>query len=236
MPNQAVNRPLIALAVTAMVAGQPAIAGTYVVENFAAPAIVNTYAHVGDGVVVDTTEAVPNPRRLYAVAFDGGQPFVNTVTSGGGALTFSSTGNAAAGVQFSVGVPGGTVDTTPYNYVHLHFLRLAEGLNLNAEFFTAYSPTGYYIDSAANSGAPANGGPFDVYIPINFQPGFDATAVNAFYLGIEGAGRGPGEQFALGGYSLTTSVPEPATWALLIAGFAAVGGVARRRRVAVVAA
>ena len=228
--------PLAAVVTAGLFAGQPALAGRYVIDDFSTPVPANTYAHVGSGVVVDTTEAVPNPRRLYAVSNDADESTVNTITSGGGALTFAATGGATPGIQFSVAPVGGIVDVSPYHFVDLHFLRLAEGLNLNAEFFTAFSPGGYYIDSAVNSGAPAGGGPFDVYIPINYQPYFDATRVRAFYLGIVGTNAAPGEQFALGSYSLTTGTPEPASWALLVTGFAVVGAAARRRRSITVAA
>jgi hypothetical protein len=60
--------------------------------------------------------------------------------------------------------------------------------------------------------------------------GFDNTDFGAFRLDING----PGNILPIGGGN-PGGVPEPATWAMLIFGFAGIGAVLRRRRSAGVA-
>jgi hypothetical protein len=66
---------------------------------------------------------------------------------------------------------------------------------------------------------------------------FTATSVSQVlsFLSI-GTPNGQPPVALLDGVSLTQAVPEPATWAMMIAGFGLVGGLARRRRAAVLAA
>lgn len=55
--------------------------------------------------------------------------------------------------------------------------------------------------------------------------GFNDSVVEPLYLG------GPPYRFGVAGvYSVIGQVPEPATWALMVLGFAAVGYAARRKQ------
>ncbi len=82
----------------------------------------------------------------------------------------------------------------------------------------------------ASPGAPAD------YFAIGRGTSFTVPAARTLYALINDSyypDNGPGTGYTL---TLSASVPEPATWALLIAGFALTGTAARRRRATAVAA
>jgi hypothetical protein len=73
--------------------------------------------------------------------------------------------------------------------------------------------------------------PFDMSQPWNPAPG---TGTSGFLRQVQNAGRGYDQAYDIRGsvtsVRITSAAPEPAAWALMIAGFGAAGAVLRRRR------
>ena len=87
--------------------------------------------------------------------------------------------------------------------------------------------------------AELNGQQFSFFpgpVPMNFDFGADVTAGTPLLLTIFGAAFDANGDFTTGSYSVgvVASVPEPATTALMLAGLASAGLLARRRKAATV--
>jgi hypothetical protein len=135
-----------------------------------------------------------------------------SITVGGTTVTDAGIGKAAPLLP--------TSDTLHIFGKNLAGIYLAEidGTVFNTQLKTLSDPsTSYYFWSPDNWGGNGFTASGKVQISTNL-PGGSSSEVF----------------FKLGDY--TSAVPEPATWAMLILGFGAVGAVARRRRVASVSA
>lgn len=105
---------------------------------------------------------------------------------------------------------------------------VAPGFSYDNLFYPGGSPQ-------AASDYPFSGGVFDIYGLVFTL--LDGNAVNLWSNGDFGGGATYGVGVTdgqsvldyVGGVSLTASVPEPATWALMIVGFGLVGAATRRR-------
>jgi hypothetical protein len=101
----------------------------------------------------------------------------------------------------------------------------------------SYDPAGYFINSSIvfltdNSGGNIQSGTFSLLLATGDSFGFFVQTTDGC------CGRGSlaisdlSRPYVFGGDISTGAVPEPESWALLIAGFGLVGAVMRRRRMA----
>ncbi len=198
----------------------------------AAPAAAVTYdPHV------DYTNAA-NPNGVYSYGFE------NVL---GGPLTLFTSGGAANGSPASWTSPG--VD----QYLGVY--------NLSSSILQHPGPAGQYSIlriTVASGGSYSVGGTFsngdnattDVHVLFNGVSAFDSAVSGSLtptFAFTQYFAAGSTIDFAVGnggnGYNndstllsaLVSSVPEPATWGLMIAGFGMVGFAARRRSAAVTA-
>ena len=221
----------------ALFAGLPTAvsAGTFVLDDFATPSPL-TAIDSPTGTVVANLQG-PYGRALVANAFvegavsyrAGNGEFVRRPTDGASGETIL----AYLGYGY-----GGFVSTDLSGY---HWLRLdfndvfgPTPLNLNVEFYTsevtADKPL-YYGDVGINwLYTPLQR---SAYLPLDgIAEKFRFDSVQGIGIFFDRSGFGV-DGFALDQIVLTTdgpSVPEPASWALMIAGFGVVGAAARQRR------
>lgn len=223
-----------AIAATFAAATAAQAAATFVIDDYTNPTVANIYAAAGVATVANATEPGPPVRSVFADSYINPLNGVTTVTSGSGLVTLASPPGARAEVLLGYGAFAGasqSVDTTPYNFIRLNFARATDELNLNVLFYSA-SPTGpnnYYLLSAINANPAAANNPFTVYIPISSLPGFNRADVNGFLLLIDRSGSSFGASWALDSFALTSNIPEPTAWALMIVGFGLTGAALRRR-------
>ncbi len=172
-----------------------------------------------------------NMRVIFAAAMTMllAAPAVATSYSGSGTWNFVNPFGAYAAsppISWSFTV-GSQINSTTFNLASFNFTAGSQSWTL-ADFASYYSqPTPIFVqDSVGNevffSGTNANGA--------------------VLFTGIRLVGTGPRNSFMVndpgsftvgytaGGTMTGLSVPEPASWAMLIAGFGLVGAVARRRR------
>jgi PEP-CTERM motif len=210
-----------------------ASAASLLIDDFANPGAPNTYSAAGVATIADTTEAGPPVRSVFADSYINPLDGVTTLTTGGGEVTLSSPMGARAEVLLGYGAFAGvseSIDTTPYNDIRLDFARATDALNLNVVFYSSTGPSIFYLLSGRNvSPAPGNA-PFTTYIPISSLAGFDRTNVDGIVLVVDRSGDSFGASWALKDFALTTGVPEPGSWALMIGGLGLAGVALRTRR------
>ena len=143
--------------------------------------------------------------------------------------------NAQLSFNFANDLQGtGSTSTNNPTNAHLYFASDSAGYYLNFEFFFVPSSNGITADSSAHMR--------DVKLVIDgqsFGDQYGAFNAGAFYdlqgTAIDGWGDGvniTGQTgFEARTYVMATGVPEPETYALMLAGLGALGFVARRRRV-----
>lgn len=101
---------------------------------------------------------------------------------------------------------------------------IANPNDASLRFFINGAPAGSALTAGSVSGTPAQ-------TWINFNTTFVAGASGPANLQFEFRGLGvTAADFAIDRVYVTAAVPEPATWAMLMFGFGAVGGALRRRR------
>ena len=215
-----------------------ALAASYQVDNFMTPATPVTYSASGLGTVF--LGEVPGTLTSLNVVSDVNPSNAVTTTSyGGGALTLTSPSDGRAYAQVGYGAFGYSyshIDTTPYHYFELSFARANEVLNINAVMYSA-TPTGpaiYYDGNGINVSPAPGGGPFNVFFAIPSPTGFNRSDVNGILFEIDVANNTLGSSWAIDNFALTTGVPEPAAWTIMLIGLGGLGGSARlsRRRIA----
>ncbi len=168
----------------------------------AAPAIATTYSGTGS---LDTVEAPSG----YNVA----DPVTWSFTTGGSIATPNGPGFALTAFSLSVGSQSWTLaDFVDVGLGSPFALPMAGTLEV---FFTGLNSSNSLVSTGLNAINPWSGEPPTFFLLNQLGGGTAATAGQA-------AG-------TLGGPSVA-AVPEPASWAMLIAGFGLTGAVARRRR------
>lgn len=165
---------------------------------------------VDDGSV-DITVNAPSPSGLWGPAADG----VNSLDING----------------WNAGTISQTVTTTPGATYLVSFFYSRNAAGAPDPATAEVSAGGVTLDvSAANDGS--FGGPFAMlWKPAHFT----FTGTGSDTLTLKATVDGNGGVF-FDGVSVTGSVPEPASWALMIGGFGLAGVALRRRRVALASA
>jgi PEP-CTERM motif len=139
-----------------------------------------------------------------------------TFNDGGQASgTFSTDSNTGLATAFNISTTAGSILNSAFNYTAS-----------NSQIFfiqNAFSPQSFIVVT----------NPFDRYINLAFVNSLAVGGVNPLRLGppINGSWEclNCGNLRSITG-GVATSVPEPAAWALMIAGFGLVGAAARRRQ------
>jgi len=152
--------------------------------------------------------AAPASAATYAFSFTPSQALLGTIYSGSGVFTTSDTAMTVNGqTAFTVTGVTGTVNGSAINN--------ASGGSYGNYFTTG----GYFLDGSGVNITTANG------MSLNF---FNQSNNNLYRIN----GTNPFGTFYVNATSSpqAAGVPEPASWAMLIGGFALVGGVARRSK------
>lgn len=225
----------VAVALSAMAIAQPASAAIFAFNlngSGISGAIQLTYdANLNTGVLPETSPNPVDPIGSYIV----------TGISG----TFSNSNIGISNATITGIVASNPANPTPDNLLAPHSFgfypiasgvmgggHLAPGLSYDNLFYPAGSPQ-------AASDYPFHGGFFDIYGLVFTLD--DGNAVNLWSNGdfgggaIYGAAVTDGQtllDYAENPVSLTAAVPEPGTWALMLAGFGLVGAAMRRRHAA----
>jgi hypothetical protein len=205
-----------------------ASAASYEISSFSDPSTPLVFTGATGWVVQDSLITSSPPTALNVGVATNPMGGNATATFGDGSVSvISPAGGRAYGEVGFYGYAGpptfANVDTAPYNYYALTFSGATGELNIVAEMFSDF-PTGpatYYIDSEVNVAPPASG-PFTVYLPILTGPlaaGFNRADVNGFFFEIDVASDAVGPSWAVTNFALTSSAPEPSTWAMLALGF-----------------
>lgn len=112
--------------------------------------------------------------------------------------------------------------------------NLVEGLNVRDHYFGNFNnvATNLYGTAAYSNGSEVADGPGEVHFDVQKFNLSGLNGQNITSISFNGNNAGGGEPFLA---AITTGgVPEPATWAMMILGFALVGGVMRQRQRAIV--
>lgn len=159
-------------------------------------------------------------------------PSLSSVLVGGGVLSVAQGAGAMAETLVAYGAfaggPSTGLDLTAYSALQFSFLATQYPLNVNVTYYTS-SPLDsvtYYSTSGVNIGPAVPGGPLTFALGFASTPGFNWSDVDGVVLIINRSGPIPASAYTL---DQVTFVPEPSTYAMLIAGLAALGFMARRR-------
>jgi hypothetical protein len=223
---------------------QPAQAATLVVDDFVQPdGSTTTRVMAGSGQTLFEQfdpGVLGGVRNVFFNTYDNPLPSVSAVASGQGMLSMAAGVGARVEVlalygAFSrvnldptLGGPLLGLDLRPYNAFEMVFAG-ANTLNLNVVLYTSNPQAGqYYSTVGVNSAAAGPDAPLTVTLPFAQDPSFNFAQVDGMALIINRANPAPGNSFTLDRFSLVSSVPEPGTWLLALAGVAVLG--ARRVR------
>ena len=219
----------------ALLAAAPAAASTFVLDDFSGPtpalaidSATGTFATVADG---------PYGRALVSNAFAPGP--ISYRVGNGTLVRRPANGTAGETVlgYLRYGSPyTGPLDLSAFRYVRLDFLDVTVGdvFNLNVEFFTPgvspAKPLYYGLASLNWLFTPSHRSAFLDMGPASGAFNFSNVQGIGVLIDRSGSGR---NGFTLDRIAFTDTgpgVPEPASWALMIAGFGLVGTFVRRRR------
>lgn len=142
------------------------------------------------------------PHTLPYITSWGGPGFPNDPSNDSLQGFFSSVSLTSTGGSISLAPTSGFISFTDSNF----------GLSLNYTFSTPHDPFSSFTDNGLSGGGTFGG--FKTFV-------FDA-AIGPYDAGSHG-------DFTLGGVT-QVGVPEPAAWALMLAGFGGVGAAMRARR------
>jgi len=200
--------------------------------------------------VISQPLATPTPTIQYSLV--GGQQEASQFTLGS---TTSITGATFYGAALSGPIP--SIFTIQFYSSHSNPNPLLGNLPL-AELYNSNTTASSYVSAGVNDNLGAavqlfsvNFAPFTALAGVDYFFAASDLAVNGYNFGVETSSTGVGAQTGngiAGFYALRTSeafsltadgatngaVPEPATWAMMLLGFGAIGfGMRRRSRVLV---
>jgi hypothetical protein len=228
---------LAAIAACAAFASTATAAATLVVDDFGAPtaATVNTITGVGESSFNHSTASVLGGERgLYHHVYTNPLNNTATLTVGNGTLNSVTGANAQTEVLVSYGAftrPSGDpnvggpllgLDSTPFNAFRFDFTSVSTALNINVVMYTANplnpaSPL-YYSTVGVNVAPAVPGGALSFDLPFALSDPFNYAQVDGIVFLINRANDATGVSYTLDTFSLVTSVPEPGTVALWLAG------------------
>ena len=162
---------------------------------------------------------VPNTGSFFGLTFNTGH--FDQFTSAGG---FAGIGS---GQLPPLGDSLGFVssDGTPFNFAGSYFTLL---VNFTAPTNVTGGGTFQALLTGDISGTPNNGG---VHFSFNPSSQLFHSSQGDFTLNVDPfTVSGGGQLTRITGYIQTVAVPEPATWAMMLVGFAGIGMAMRRRR------
>jgi hypothetical protein len=165
----------------------------------------------------------------------------STATAGAGTLPVAGSATAYNGFGYgiinSANDDSHTIDDSGrYDFLRLEF---SKAVTLNNVSLAAFGDTDAWVSygSAATDMASSTGWTSFITNGANYLGGtadrsFSPAINTAATVWLIGAGRGTGsdDSFKLSSIGVTAAVPEPASWAMMIVGFGAVGATMRRRK------
>ena len=180
------------------------------------------------GMVIDTTGGVTT---TFTVPPAGTPSMVGDVVNDGAGGTFHFMYSVANGPDFASSV---TESETQFGHNVLHFSGGGTNFaDIGAIFVDNIFLTGNW--SAAGTSAGDHTGltfdpSFNLINDFVYDPTYNWTLLTISTGNFQGGT--PGINFFLVGDTVSTSVPEPSAWAMMLIGFAGVGFALRRRKVA----
>jgi hypothetical protein len=222
-------------------------AATLTVDDFSANGTptVNSITGVGESSFNNTTATVLGGERgVYHHVYTNPMNNTATLTVGAGSLNSVTGPSAQTEVLVSYGaftrptgdpLVGGPLlglNSTPYDAFHFDFTSVSSTLNINVILYTAAplnpgSPL-YYSTVGVNVAPAVPGGPLSFDLPFALGDAFNFGQVDGILFEINRANDGTGISYNLDKFSLVSSVPEPAGWALWAAGLLGLVGLSRR--------
>lgn len=127
-------------------------------------------------------------------------------------------------------------DSGRYDFLRLEF---SKAVTLNSVSLAAFGDTDAWVSYGSTATKMTSGsgwtsfiGNGNNYVGGTSNRSFNPAVNTAATVWLIGAGRGTGsdDSFKLSSIGVTAAVPEPASWAMMIIGFGAVGSAMRRRK------
>ncbi len=238
----------LALGLAALLAVRTAAAADLLVDDFVAPAPVRTslLTGLGEETLLDFDASVlGGVRGVYHHNYTNPLGSLSALSVGDGQLASTVGVGARSEVLVSYGAftrPTGApdiggpllgLDASGYDTFRWTFSGVSTVMNLIVVMYTAdpLDPSNplYYSTAAVNAAPAVAGGPMVVDLPMTLADPFNFAQVDGIVLLMNRANGATQVAFNLDRFELVSSVPEPGAGALLLAGLAAVGSLARRR-------
>ena len=134
--------------------------------------------------------------------------------------------------NFFVFDSGGAATSLTLNIANPYVWDFGGNPKLTYTLYDATNTIDTFQDYSGATGIFNDLGTGTVYGSVTYSstPGSVSITLNQAAIDAYNAAGDAGQAFAIGGRITAGAVPEPASWAMLIAGFGLVGAVARRRR------